>query len=219
MPSSNVRHQSIPAVHRLLELAAVRALSAEYGQALATEAVRAVLADLRAAISAGDAEIDEAAIISGVEDYLAALCTPSLRPVFNLTGTVLHTNLGRAPMPPEAIEAMVSVAAGASNLEYDLATGKRGDRDSHLERWICRLTGAEAATVVNNNAAAVLLVLNALANRREVPVSRGELVEIGGAFRTPTSWPGPGPSWSRSVPPTAPTSRISPRRRDRKPPC
>ena len=110
---------------------------------------------------------------------------PSLRPVFNLTGTVLHTNLGRALLPPSAVQAATEAMTQPVNLEYDLGGAARGERDSHVEEWLKRLTGAEAAVVVNNNAAAVVLCLTALARRREVIVSRGELVEIGGSFRIP----------------------------------
>lgn len=170
-----------PSVDRVLGWAAIGALITVHGRALVLQAVRDELADLRTRAEG----FSDSAIVQGVDARVRAIVTPSLRKVFNLTGTVLHTNLGRAPLPPEAIDAMVQVASGASNLEYDLATGKRGDRDAHVEDWLCRLTGAEAATVVNNNAAAVLLALNSLALRRDVIVSRGELIEIGGAFRLP----------------------------------
>jgi L-seryl-tRNA(Ser) seleniumtransferase len=180
--------QSVPSVDRVLNMSGVAALAEIHGRQPATEAVRAVIDASRAAIQAeGEAALaglDEGALTARIAAHLEAAAAPSLRPVFNLTGTVLHTNLGRAPLPDEAIAAMTE-AAGAANLEYDLGTGKRGDRDSHLEDLLAELTGAEAATVVNNNAAAVLLVLNSLANRKQVPVSRGELIEIGGAFRIP----------------------------------
>ena len=171
----------LPAVDRVLHWPVIASLIIAHGRSLILGAVRDELAARR---MSGEVGSDEA-IAAGIAARAHAQLTPSLRNVFNLTGTVLHTNLGRAPLPPEAIEAIVKVASGASNLEFDLATGKRGDRDDHVERWLCRLTGAQAATVVNNNAAAVLLVLNTLAQRKEVIVSRGELVEIGGAFRLP----------------------------------
>ena len=189
MPDVRTAQAAIPSVDNLLHTADGAALIDGYGRQAVTQAVRDDLAALRRriAIDGEDAlaETSEGAIMGRVAASLESLVAPSLRPVFNLTGTVLHTNLGRAPLPPEAIAAVVAVAGGASNLEYNVATGKRGDRDDHLDEWVSRLTGAEAATVVNNNAAAVLLVLNALANRKEVPVSRGELIEIGGAFRIP----------------------------------
>jgi L-seryl-tRNA(Ser) seleniumtransferase len=182
---------SIPSVDRILNLPALSGLIQEHGRSAATDAVRVVLAALRRKLSADpadpaavDREAAPAAIVARVEAVLSALARPSLVAVFNLTGTVLHTNLGRAPLPQAAIDAMVA-AAGACNVEYDLAKGRRGERDDHLEPLLRRLTGAQAATVVNNNAAAVLLVLNTLARRREVLVSRGELIEIGGAFRIP----------------------------------
>lgn len=182
-------HAAIPSVDKLLRTPDGAALIDAYGRQPVTDAVRDDLAALRRRIAVDGADVlgdaGGASIIGRVAAALGALVAPSLRPVFNLTGTVLHTNLGRASLPPDAVEAVAAVARGASNLEYNVDTGRRGDRDDHLDDWVSRLTGAEAATVVNNNAAAVLLVLNALAGRKEVPVSRGELIEIGGAFRIP----------------------------------
>ena len=177
----------LPSVDKLLRHDDGRALAEAYGRAATTDAIRAVIDELRQRIlGAGeDADTAEEAVLASVADLLTAKSAPSLKKVFNLTGTVLHTNLGRAPLPREAIEAMTLVAGGASNLEYDLESGKRGDRDVHVDDLLAELTGAEAATVVNNNAAAVLLVLNTLAKGKEVPVSRGQLVEIGGSFRMP----------------------------------
>ena len=178
---------SLPSVERLLRSQAADRLIAEFGRPAVTATIRRVLGDLRAALSAdGESEsITEISIMDSVSSQIQKEAAPSLRPVFNLTGTVLHTNLGRAALPEEAIAAVVTAARGASNLEYDLAAGRRGDRDHHVEQQLCSMTGAEAATVVNNNAAAVLLVLNTLAFRKEVPASRGELIEIGGSFRMP----------------------------------
>jgi L-seryl-tRNA(Ser) seleniumtransferase len=173
----------LPSVDRMLRLPAMASLEATYGRSLVTDATRAILADIRAA--AAKVLPSETEIVDRIAGRLVREARPSLVPVFNLTGTVLHTNLGRAALPREAVDAVVAVSRGASNLEFDLEKGARGDRDSHTDALLCKLTGAEAATVVNNNAAAVLLVLNTLALRKEVPVSRGELIEIGGAFRMP----------------------------------
>ena len=173
----------LPSVDRLLEDPALSAAAAEYGRAEALAGARQALADARRTLGAGDA-LDPSTLGPAAAAHIAARGRPSLRRVFNLTGVVLHTNLGRAPLPQEAIAA-VAEAAGNCNLEYDLETGRRGDRDSHVEALLTELTGAEAALAVNNNAAAVLLVLNSLSAGRDALVSRGELVEIGGSFRMP----------------------------------
>jgi L-seryl-tRNA(Ser) seleniumtransferase len=181
------RFAGIPSVDRLLRGTAADGLVERHGREPVTRAVREELAALRAALAAGaaDAIPGGEAILDAVARRLHREAQPPLRAVHNLTGTVLHTNLGRALLPQEAIDAMALVAGRAANLEYALEEGGRGDRDDHLEAQLRELTGAEAATVVNNNAAAVLLVLNTLAAGREVPTSRGELVEIGGSFRMP----------------------------------
>ena len=181
----------VPSIDRLLRESALAPLIERVGRTLVTELARTAVDGYRRALRAGEEAPPSNAnsvlseLARRIERSADALVSPSLRPVFNLTGTVLHTNLGRAPLPAEAIEAMVTVASQPSNLEYDIAKGRRGDRDDHVEAWLQRLTGAEAATVVNNNAAAVLLTLNTLGEGREIPVSRGQLVEIGGAFRIP----------------------------------
>jgi hypothetical protein len=181
-----MRLAAIPSVDRILQDPRLAPAIARQGRALVVHELRALLAQYRAALKAGAALPPSAeAIVQALLARLDAAGRSSLRRVFNLTGTVLHTNLGRALLPTEAIEAQAAASAQPANLEYDLEAGGRGERDAHLEALLCRLTGAEAATVVNNNAGAVLLALNALAAGREVPVSRGELVEIGGAFRIP----------------------------------
>ena len=174
----------LPSVDRLLTEDAIVSLVREHGRPLVLEAVRGALDEARAAIGAGGA-VTRVDLEASIGDRLRTMTAPSLVALFNLTGTVLHTNLGRAPLPEEAVASMTAVARGASNLEFDIATGRRGDRHGHVAPRLRRLTSAEAAVVVNNNAAAVLLVLDTLARRKEVPVSRGELIEIGGAFRMP----------------------------------
>ncbi len=172
--------RDLPSVDRLLSSDAGDALVAEHGRTATTAALRAALDQARAAIRAGGAATD----VMG--QAAASLSAPvALRPVLNLTGTVLHTNLGRAIWADAAIAAATDAMRAALPLEYDLTTGGRGERDDHLRGLLVELTGAEDATVVNNNAAAVLIALNTLGAGRAALVSRGELIEIGGAFRMP----------------------------------
>nr|WP_254640558.1 L-seryl-tRNA(Sec) selenium transferase [Burkholderia sp. GbtcB21] len=178
----------VPSVERVLSSAPLQPLLADHGRTRVLNAVRAELERWRTAAQhdpAAAEPLDEPRIAAAVARTLAAQSAGAVRAVFNLTGTVLHTNLGRALLPDEAVRAVIDVLTRPVNLEFDLATGRRGDRDDLIDDLLCELTGAEAATVVNNNAAAVLLTLSALATKREVVVSRGELVEIGGAFRIP----------------------------------
>ena len=186
--SANARASDLPSLERLLNVSSIERLIERYGRSQVVATLRDELDQLRSRALAAELRreaLDADAIAYTVEQHLAAANQARLRPVFNLTGTVLHTNLGRALLPEGAVQAVARALAAPVNLEFDLAAGGRGDRDDFVEPLLCELTGAEAATVVNNNAAAVLLLLNTLANRREVIVSRGELVEIGGAFRIP----------------------------------
>jgi len=178
----------LPSVDSVLLQPRVAALTTSTGRPLVVAAVRAHLDSLRALARAGTlttAALDAAAIGAAVTLRVAEAQRPRLRPVFNLTGTVLHTNFGRAVLPTSAIEAVLAALRAPVALEYDLAAGRRGERDHLVAALLAELAGAEAATIVNNNAAALLLALNALAPRREVIVSRGELIEIGGSFRLP----------------------------------
>jgi L-seryl-tRNA(Ser) seleniumtransferase len=166
----------------LRDLPSVDELAREAGDPLAVDAARAVIDRAREEIQAG---VDPGDLTARLRGELADTRQPRLQGVLNATGVVVHTNLGRAPLAGEAIERVLEIARGYSNLEYDLAEGARGSRQDHLAAILRRLTGAEAALVVNNNAAAVLLALAALAEGREVVVSRGELIEIGDGFRIP----------------------------------
>ena len=186
MSDTRPNFSTIPSLDRILKTPEAATLVETSGHESTVAVLRRLLDEVRTAMADGKyTDVSESAITQSAAIRLAQAAAPSLKRVFNLTGTVLHTNLGRAPLAEDAISAMAEAARGASNLEFDLSTGKRGDRDVHVEDLLCELTGAEAATVVNNNAGAVLLLLNALALRKEVPVSRGELVEIGGSFRIP----------------------------------
>ena len=183
LPASRLRN--LPSVDQVLRTPPAVAAIQRFGRHATTNAVRETLANARAAGLAGAAVPEASDVAADALAQLKAGERPSLRPVFNLTGTVLHTNLGRALLAEEAMEAVRLVMREAVALEFDIEQGKRGERDDHLRSLVRELTGAEDATVVNNNAAAVLLVLNTFALGREAVVSRGELIEIGGSFRMP----------------------------------
>ena len=180
----------IPSIEQLRQRPSVQRLEARYGRDATVQALRDEAAALRRQLAAKEVGVRNAAdaaarIEAGLAPRLDIALSPSLRPVINATGVIVHTNLGRAPLSRSAIDRVAAVAAGYTNLEYDLAAGRRGSRTVHASALVARLTGAEDAVVVNNNAAAVLLTLAALAAGREVIISRGELVEIGGGFRVP----------------------------------
>lgn len=184
--------RNLPSTDQLLRLPDCVSLLMAHGHTLVASEARGLLAELRAQALAGElvaAAVESSAIGAALRARVALRLAPRMRAVLNLTGTVIHTNLGRSLLADSALTHLVALMSGPNNLEFDLATGKRGDRDSIVEELLCTLTGAEAATIVNNNAAAVLLTIAASASfhegGREVVISRGELVEIGGAFRMP----------------------------------
>ena len=184
--------RKIPAVDELLATPRIQGLLAAHPRWAVLEAVRQVLTERRQRVLGGRMSREAAemllapdAIAAGVAEATTEKAGPSFIPVINATGVVLHTNLGRAPLAPSALQAIQATAAGYANLEFDLTTGARGSRQVHVEALLCALTGAEAALVVNNNAAAVLLAINTFANGKEIVLSRGQLVEIGDSFRIP----------------------------------
>jgi len=183
--------RQLPSVDDLLQEPSIREMAQTLPRWAVVEAIREVLERWRRMLATGQSESapadlpSRAALVVEVKQIALRLNRPALRRLINATGVVIHTNLGRAPLAEAGIERIVEVARGYSNLEYDLERGDRGSRQDHVERLLCRLTGAEAALAVNNNAAAVLLAINTLAEGKEVIVSRGELVEIGDSFRIP----------------------------------
>ena len=178
--------RALPSVDRLLLSDHCQTLCKKYGQVAMTDALRSVLANARKRIQSGDSiSFDEQGLLIEAEKWLVNYFAPSLRAVINATGVILHTNLGRAPLSQPAIQAMHSVAQGYSTLEYELDSGKRGSRYTHTVEKLKRLSGAEDVLIVNNNASALVLLLSALARDKEVIISRGQLVEIGGGFRIP----------------------------------
>lgn len=187
--NKNQLYRNIPKVDVLLEMEIIQLLIEQYGRETVMEAIREEMEALRAFIGACE---EEEKIVRQIQDlpqqivrHVERLHTPNMRMVINGTGTILHTNLGRAPISQKHVSKLADIVTGYSNLEYNLEAGKRGERYSHFEKLLCKLTGAEAAMAVNNNAAAVMLILSSMAKGGEVIVSRGELVEIGGKFRIP----------------------------------
>lgn len=187
--NKNLLYRNIPKVDILLEEQKIQELINIYGREMVVETIREELDSLREYIKECEAEqsalarID--ALVANIEKHIIQMNTPDIRSVINGTGTILHTNLGRAPIGLKHMQYVAEIATGYSNLEYNLEEGKRGERYSHFEQLLCKITGAEAAMAVNNNAAAVMLILNTLGKGKEIIVSRGELVEIGGKFRVP----------------------------------
>ncbi|MFH1639877.1 MAG: L-seryl-tRNA(Sec) selenium transferase [Chloroflexota bacterium] len=183
MNDSNLR--DLPGVDRLLSDERIDRLTGAFSRDVVVDLIRSQLSQIRQSVIDGQTVPSFDEIVSSIAARMHHLEKPGIRPVINATGVILHTNLGRAPLSIETMKAMEIASRGYSNLEFDLDTGKRGSRHVHLESLLCQLTGAESALVVNNNAGAVLLALTALAKRKEVIVSRGQGVQIGGGFRIP----------------------------------
>jgi L-seryl-tRNA(Ser) seleniumtransferase len=183
--TSDNPYRALPSVDRLLSHQDLRDLEHELGATALVELARREIEAARAAIAAGGPPPNPQDMLRNIAAQARALLAPTPQPVINATGVIIHTNLGRAPLSQEALEAMASASAGYCDLEFDLEGGQRGSRHTHLEPLLQQVTGAEAGLAVNNNAAAVYLVLTVLARRREVIISRGQAVEIGGGFRIP----------------------------------
>jgi L-seryl-tRNA(Ser) seleniumtransferase len=177
----------LPSVDYVIQHYSLLSSQKKYGLSELTKVTRLILGEVRYSIMSDSrtTTVDNAHIFELIQKRIEARAEKKVKAVLNLTGTVLHTNLGRAVLPQEAVDALKLAASEACILEYDIGEGKRGDRDQLVEELLCELTGAEAATVVNNNAAAVFLLLHALSAKKETIISRGELVEIGGSFRIP----------------------------------
>ena len=181
----NTEFRKLPGVDQLLSHPQIASLEAEYPRTFIVNLIRKQLEEARQAIEAGKPCPPMNDIVRSLRRNLDELVNPSLRPLINATGVILHTNLGRAPLSKKVIAAMSDISGAYSNLEFDIERGVRGSRQTHIERLLCEMTGAEAALVVNNNASAVLLGLSTLAKRKEIVVSRGQAVEIGDSFRIP----------------------------------